>query len=133
MDYGQMKIDRYEISRITHNMKNVGEIALARALRWKEDKEAEKRREACLCKTCYYIYGSALAGQAFTQRPCGVCAGTITHSDTACPVICDACSKKTRLCKRCGGDRELRQRKGEIKFTVTVAPPPVEKVQRIKK
>lgn len=122
MNRAQPKIDRYTISESTHQQKRYGEISWDRALAWKQDKEKAKRRTEMLCRTCYYLRGR-LAGQAFTEGPCGVCAENMVCSNTAIPKICPPCGKKTKLCVQCGADRELRQRRGEQKFTTVVAVP----------
>lgn len=63
-----------------------------------------------VCKACWY-FRSQLAGQAFTQWQCGVCAVADTHSSTAVPRVCGDCAETHKLCTRCGGDVFMRVRR----------------------
>lgn len=124
MKVGQTKIDRYMLSNQTYNQKTYGERSVKVALAWRDDAEKVARRAEMKCKTCFYFGAGRLAGQAFTSRPCAICAEVFEWANTGIPALCKPCAKKTRLCIQCGADRELKQRRGELPFTVVVAEPP---------
>lgn len=91
-----------------------------------DDPEKLKRRREQLCRWCHYA-ASRIAGQAFTDRQCGICEKEMTFSTTDTDVVCPACATKHELCKHCGADQELRpQRKtfvDELEYKPPVAKP----------
>lgn len=74
-----------------------------------DDPDRAERRKVSQCVNCYY--GSRIGGQAFTNRDCMSCGAEQTYSSTATDVLCMPCAHKHQLCKRCGGDVELRARR----------------------
>jgi hypothetical protein len=77
------------------------------AERAQADRDREKRLAEGLCRYCFYVRGT-LAGAACTSQPCADC-GTVQHfGSTATDALCPDCANKHSLCKRCGGDREMR-------------------------
>jgi ribosomal protein S27E len=79
---------------------------LALAERIRSDSEKKDRIEACLCKACHYF--SQLGGAAITNRECAGCGKDQTFGSTATDALCLDCANTHSLCKRCGGDREMR-------------------------
>lgn len=73
------------------------------------DPKRDERREAQLCVLCYY--DSRFAGQAFTQSECAKCQREMHFHTTSQDYYCQACAKEHRLCKHCGSDVELKDRK----------------------
>lgn len=88
-----------------HQIDNV----LNRAEQFKEDPEKEKRIGTYECVPCHY--SAKIAGQAFTDRPCGICDTQIQSSNTDVNVICISCAQKYSLCAHCGADIALRPRR----------------------
>lgn len=68
--------------------------------------ERIKRHE---CKACYY--GGRVGGGAMTEQKCMSCGKDELYSSTATDVLCMPCAEKHSLCKRCGGDLEMRARR----------------------
>jgi hypothetical protein len=75
-----------------------------------DDPEKGKRQRAQLCRWCHYA-ASRIAGQAFTDRNCGICNKDMQFSSTDTDVVCSDCATKHELCKHCGADRELRPKR----------------------
>ena len=78
---------------------------------YKRDTKKAQRLERHECKTCYYLLGDRIFGQAFTPYPCGVCHETNSWANTGVPKVCLGCANKLRLCVRCGADINMRKRK----------------------
>jgi LSD1 subclass zinc finger protein len=68
----------------------------------KSDPEKASRVEQQLCKACHYF--PRMAGQVFTEQPCGSCGEPQMYSSTATDILCSACATTHGVCKRCGGD-----------------------------
>ena len=84
---------------------------LKRAEEMKTDPRKVERLKRCECRACYYLNGSRIGGAAMTDRPC-MCCGKVQHySSTATDVLCMSCAEKHKLCKRCGGDVEMKVRR----------------------
>ncbi len=76
------------------------------------DTQKETRRKCHECKACYYTNRS-IAGQAFSDRPCRniQCRTRSRHPNTDVPAFCEDCAKTYGICRRCGGDLELAERR----------------------
>jgi hypothetical protein len=82
------------------------DATIRKAKELEEDAQREERLGRQFCKACHYF--SRLAGQAFTSQPCACCATPQTFSSTLTDVLCMNCATTHDLCKRCGGDIEMR-------------------------
>ena len=85
--------------------------ALKRAHRLTEDPDKKIREDNCLCRSCYYLSNVRIGGATITQRPCGICEAIMRFGSTASDVICHACAKDNNICKQCGADMELKDRR----------------------
>lgn len=74
--------------------------------------ERMKRHE---CKACFY--GGRIGGSAMTTRPCMSCGHDEMYGSTATDALCLPCAAKHTLCKRCGGDLEMRTRRKDWPVT----------------
>lgn len=92
-------------SRSRHRVEST--LRLADLLR--NDPAKPDRLEACLCKACYYF--TQMGGAAMTNRECAGCGKDEIYNSTATDALCLDCAKAHSLCKRCGGDREMRTRR----------------------
>ena len=63
----------------------------------------EHREKIGQCRSCYYLQGGVLAGQAFTGWECKNCSKAAMHPNTNVPKICKECSDRHKLCTACGG------------------------------
>ena len=63
------------------------------------------------CKACFY--SSRVGGSAMTNRECMSCGEDVLYGSTATGVLCDSCARTHDLCKQCGGDINLRERRKE--------------------
>lgn len=87
------------------------DVLQEKLLRFEEDKERELRLKYSNCKTCYYLMGDRIAGQAFTKYICRVCEKEGLYPNTAVPKICAICSDSLHICCDCGADLDFKKRK----------------------
>lgn len=87
--------------------------------------EHDRRREQ-LCPMCFYL-PVRLAGQAMTERPCGICGRHVMYGSTATDVLCPECAQQHELCKRCGADLDLRQNRKLEPWPIDASLGPAEK------
>lgn len=81
-----------------------------RARKAEEDTDKQQRLEATLCKVCWYLR-DGIGGAAITNRPCGLCLADQRFSSTDTNLLCSNCAQAHELCKCCGADLHLRQRR----------------------
>lgn len=62
------------------------------------------------CKGCL-IRPPRLALQAFTYQRCMCCLKDELYSSSATDVLCEQCATENRLCKQCGADIDLNERR----------------------
>jgi hypothetical protein len=79
------------------------------AKRVEQDVDKPKRLERHECKACFY--SQRVGGAAITSRKCMCCDTSQTYGSTNTDVLCVKCAKEHALCKHCGGDLELRERR----------------------
>ena len=63
------------------------------------------RLSARECRVCFYIRGSRVSGQAFTEWKCQHCGAEAVYHCTGYPAICEKCSDELGACMRCVADR----------------------------
>lgn len=116
------RLDIVAMTSETHLATRQAEDLIARATAMQGDPEREKRIAAGMCRWCFYARGR-MGGASMTTQPCSGCGVDQTFGSTATDVLCLPCAKEHSLCKRCGGDREMRtlRRKWPV-FSPTVAP-----------
>lgn len=71
-----------------------------------DDPNKEERLEKHLCKSCFYVYNSGWAGQAFTTVKCEDCDKEMTFGSTDTDNFCDDCAIKNNVCKHCGAEMD---------------------------
>ena len=79
------------------------------AKRLAEDTDKAKRIAEQQCKCCFY--GGRIGGAAMTTQPCMCCHKPVMYGSTATDALCMDCAIENDLCKRCGGDIDLRARR----------------------
>lgn len=103
-----------ELERINHatanGARNMAHEMAKLAVLATDTRAAERRARQC-CAACEYLSRYRIAGQAFTDWKCQVCAvPQPAHSNTAVPRLCLGCARAYGLCASCGGDVELQHR-----------------------
>jgi predicted nucleic acid-binding Zn ribbon protein len=116
MQQKKQHVDKVSIYRSNSCGKEMIESALIRAENIHSDNDKKNRLDKCLCKSCYYIFDRRMGGASITRRPCGICEKTMQFSNTATDVICPSCAKQNDMCKQCGGDIELKNRRSPKPF-----------------
>jgi hypothetical protein len=79
-----------------------------------------------LCPICFYL-PVRIAGQAMTERPCGICGRFVMYGNTATDVLCPECAQRHELCKRCGADIDLRHNRKLEPWPIDASLGPAEK------
>lgn len=74
-----------------------------------EDRDKKYRLEDQECVVCYN--NPKIGGAAVSSRQCGMCDKYVTSGNTAADVLCMDCAKKHKLCKHCGADINLKDRR----------------------
>lgn len=117
MNYPKATIDRVSIERNTYASGYYLEAVVDRADKMTQDLEAGKRKKESYCVMCYVPYGAGrVGGAACTSRECGLC-DTIIHSgNTNIDMLCQPCAVENRLCRHCGADVDLRNRRKKRKY-----------------
>src|SRR5690349_20645993 len=72
----------------------------------RKDSRKEDRLARHECIGCFY--GVRIGGAAITQQPCMCCNVAQTYTSTATDALCMDCAKEHSLCKRCGGDLDMK-------------------------
>lgn len=83
--------------------------AIDLARKFQDDPDRDKREILGLCPACHYAPKPHLSLKAFHDWSCRLCLkpSATPHADSAVPVFCDRCARKSGLCVRCGGSRDL--------------------------
>lgn len=106
MERRAANFERSQLLQRTRSAHRRVEGALAMAARLTDDPDKTARLARQYCKPCHYE--ERLAGQAITKQPCASCGTPQTYSRTLTDDLCLQCAMKHELCKRCGGDIEIR-------------------------
>jgi len=83
------------------------------------DAERTKRLAACECPMCFYER-SRIGGCALTSAQCAFCDETLHSGNTNIDVTCQACAKIAGICKHCGADVDLKNRRKRVLPTKTL-------------
>lgn len=62
------------------------------------------------CPICFYVTGR-IGGAAVTFAECAFCGTRIMSGNTNIDVMCGECAKAAGLCKHCGADIDLKNRR----------------------
>lgn len=74
-----------------------------------EDANKKERQSSKECVICYY--DSKIGGAAMTSANCKICDATMTFGSTNVDKLCKKCASEHALCRHCGADINLKQRK----------------------
>ena len=104
-DYPRRKLDLCVVLTATASARN--------HLEWCRDVADDRRREERLkrheCVRCFYAgrYG----GSMVVTVECAVCAAPLTFGNTCADLLCEGCARERGLCRRCGADMDLKNRR----------------------
>jgi hypothetical protein len=101
------KLDKVSMLRATGTAHAAVLDHLDRAARLQRDDQRVERMSRGLCSSCFYLQGWAGCASC-TTRPCALCHKDQSYGSTATDVLCLSCACSNSLCKRCGGDIDLR-------------------------
>ena len=89
-------------SRVQNLLNIANEIA--------KDLRASERTLKNECKSCFY-YVAKIGGSAITHKECMCCGIDQMYGSTCTDVLCLECAKKHKLCRHCGGDINMNERR----------------------
>jgi len=104
-------MNNQEISEITLRAKETYSSTLKENLVLITDAYKEDRLKSQGCLVCYYIHGERFGGAAMTHSKCSMCNKSLTFGTTCVDEVCSDCAALFGLCKICGGDIDMKQRK----------------------
>lgn len=99
-----MPINEKVIQHATTSAHLMIQEALNRAERLREDTYKDRRTALQECRSCHYVRGARIAGQAFRAFFCEVCREEHMHPNTNVPKLCKGCAEKQNICCRCLGE-----------------------------
>lgn len=109
----KQKIDRVSIERKNsfnkHHIQSTRE-RLAAFDSYKVNKDTD------LCGYCAVFMPDRIGGSVMTTVCCAVCEKDMMFSNTNTDVLCSECAIENQLCKHCGGDVELKNRRSKRDF-----------------
>lgn len=73
------------------------------------DPNKKERQERQLCVSCNY--SERIGGQSITYSRCGICSREMSFPSTATDLLCKDCAVNNGLCKCCGADIDLKERR----------------------
>ena len=109
-----MSFDLQRLRTCTYASKQAVDRARRNLARLECDADRAERLKERECLCCFYLRGTRLAGQGFTEWSCLSCGAKDMHGNTSVPHYCVGCADKMRICTRCGGDQELEVRKAVL-------------------
>lgn len=80
-----------------------------RMTRMVNDVTCDQRRDAQECPVCFY--SQKIGGASMTESKCSMCGKELIFGNTNTDELCIGCATVHGLCKHCGGDIELKQRR----------------------
>ncbi|QDV78036.1 hypothetical protein K2D_16420 [Planctomycetes bacterium K2D] len=90
-----------------------------------EDAQKAERHALAECPCCYRPYGNAkMGGASVTFRQCAMCDQRLMSGNTNVAIVCIDCAKRAGICKECGGDIDLKQRRSPRDLEVKEQPCP---------
>lgn len=102
MERKQGRFDKASVELATTMSKARVESALRAAKKFSTDPDRKARLTAQLCLPCFY--GSRMAGQAFTNKPCDCCGEMQTYSSTDTDKLCRNCAVEHSVCRHCSAN-----------------------------
>lgn len=111
MEIKRRRINSSSVYLATDLAKRRIEAAAGRSSAALIDSERDDRRAAGLCPFCYYYAIERIGGAAITRQACGTCGEVMVFGSTRTDALCLSCSRRYDLCKRCGGDLDMKHRR----------------------
>lgn len=102
-------IDRCWIERENGHCRDYIAHVVARYNQLTLDPDRKERIAQQQCVVCWKT--SRIGGAACTSRQCGLCDTTLHSGSTNIDVLCHECARRAKLCRHCGADLELKNRR----------------------
>lgn len=105
-----MRINKRKIDKVSIEWAN--NLAIDRIERAKlliDDPKKVERNKKQECVVCFYL--PRFGGASMTTTECAICSKEMSFGSTAVDIICYDCANKNNLCKCCGADIDLKNRR----------------------
>jgi len=109
MEAKRQRIDRVYIERVNGEHKMRIEMYRRMLDRIQNDPNKQERLESQECVMCYGV--PRIGGTSVTKRQCAFCKEMVSSCNTNVNVLCGGCAKTAGLCRHCGADIELTNRR----------------------
>ena len=116
----QQKIDNEAVSNTTYRQRQYAADIVARAKRITDDTERAARLQVMECVMCHKA--GRIGGASMTSAGCGACGAVMRFCSTSTDCLCLECAKEHNLCKHCGSDIDLKQRRKNREFKPFTPP-----------
>lgn len=110
MNVRKNKIDAPKVVNSTFYAKKRIADTIKLANKFTNDPDRITRLEKSECPVCYYI-DARIGGAMMTTVQCALCDEIMQFPSTNTDILCDACAKRTGLCKHCGADVNVKNRR----------------------
>jgi hypothetical protein len=97
--------------RATSQANETAESVQRRVDRYNADEDRDQRVAESTCKTCWYHRRNRMCTSSYTKWLCGVCMREYMHHNGCVPTVCKTCAEDHALCRDCGGDLRMRERR----------------------
>lgn len=102
-------VDRVSVERDNSRQRDYIDHIVARYNQLTLDPNRKERMAAQQCVVCWKA--GRIGGAACTSRQCGLCDTTLHSGSTNIDVLCHECARRAKLCRHCGADLELKNRR----------------------
>ena len=105
-------ISAYSIEERTNRNKEQASILIERVDKFNSNKSGINAE----CKSCSYLFPDRIGGSAITSTVCGICEKPMMFGNSCTDVLCKQCAESNLLCKHCGGDIDMKNRRNPRLF-----------------
>jgi hypothetical protein len=106
----EVTVNLNSVNNASYNASARADAAIELAKNLKHDPERDARLAKGECPMCYYQKGR-IGGAAMTNRECGLCGKLMQFTSTNTDTVCQECAVARKLCRHCGGDINMKQRR----------------------
>lgn len=114
-----MRKQRRKVDLVSIELQNNRHKDHIKSIRKNLEKFDSGFRDRNKCGYCSTFARSRIGGSAITTVQCALCDKELTFGNTATDILCDDCAAENNLCKQCGADQELKNRRKSRHFEVS--------------
>jgi len=113
MNRTRTKVDTYSVTWANERHKESIAYYRRRLKSVDEDPKRKERIAASECAMCHYDK-SCIGAAVCTFSPCAFCDERLYSGNSNIDLMCTACAAKAGLCKHCGADIDLKNRRKRV-------------------